>query len=255
VPEDSLKEYAGKFPEEPYAGDRGYLPNRTPRATYAAMITRLDRDLGKLLALLNELDLERDTIVVFTSDNGPLYDRLGGTDTDFFDSAAGLRGRKGGVYEGGVRVPLIVRWPNHIAANTTSDRVTGFEDWLPTILDLVGHAELTPKDIDGLSFAATLLGKPQEPRPFLYRETPGYGGQQSVQAGDWKAVRTNLNPTAKTRNLPPGEVELYNLKDDPTESKNVTAENPEITKRLARLLAGQHRKSDVFPIQALDPKN
>src|SRR6185436_8194409 len=124
----------------PYVGGRGYLPNRQPRATYAAMITRMDNDIGRLLELLKELGLEKDTIVVFTSDNGPLYDQLGGTDTDFFNSAGGLRGRKGSYYEGGFREPCIVRWPGKIKPGSTNDRVTGFEDWMPTLLELIGAA-------------------------------------------------------------------------------------------------------------------
>ena len=162
VPGDSLKEYAGKFVETPYRGDRGYLPQRQPRAAYAAMVTRLDRDVGRLLELLKDLRLDERTIVVFTSDNGPLYDQLGGTDSDFFDSAAGLRGRKGSFYEGGFRVPCLVRWPNRIKAGSSSDRVTGFEDWLPTLLELTGDKEATPAGRDGISFAPTLGGKKQE---------------------------------------------------------------------------------------------
>ena len=255
VPADSLKEYEGKFPEEPYVGDRNYLPNRTPRATYAAMVTRMDRDFGRLLALLKELDLDRDTIVVFASDNGPLYDRLGGTDTDFFNSAGGLRGRKGGVYEGGIRVPCVVRWPGHVAAGATTDRVTGFEDWLPTLLELVGKADLAPARIDGISFAPTLLGKSiQEPRPFLYRETPGYGGQQSVRAGNLKAVRQHLNPGPKQPKLDPGAVELYDLAADPAESTDIAATHPDDVKRLSALLTAQHVPSAVFPMRALDSK-
>ncbi|MFM9118105.1 MAG: arylsulfatase, partial [Planctomycetota bacterium] len=185
VPEDSLQEYAGKFPEQPYVGNRGYLPNLTPRATYAAMITRLDREIGKLLGLLDELKIADRTLVVFTSDNGPLYDELGGTDTEFFGSAGGLRGRKGSLYEGGVRVPCVVRWPGRVAAGSTSDRVTGFEDWLPTLLEIGGESARIPAGLDGVSFAPTLLGKSQPPRELLYREFPGYGGQQSIRMGDW----------------------------------------------------------------------
>src|SRR5262249_15073830 len=144
VPEDSLTEYAGTFPEEPYTGNRGYLPHRQPRAAYAAMVTRMDRDVGRLLALVTELGLDERTIVVFTSDNGPLSDRFGGTDTEFFNSAAGFRGHKGGYYEGGFREPCIVRWTGRIAPGGTSDRVTGFEDWLPTLLELIGAKAATP---------------------------------------------------------------------------------------------------------------
>jgi arylsulfatase len=116
VPEDSLAEYRGKFPDEPYVGTNSYLPHQMPRAAYAAMITRMDRDIGQLVNTIREMKLEEDTLFVFTSDNGPLYDRLGGTDTQFFNSAAGLRGRKGSLYEGGIRVPLIMRWKGHIKA-------------------------------------------------------------------------------------------------------------------------------------------
>ena len=251
VPEDSLAEYAGKFPEEPYPGGHGYLPNLTPRATYAAMVTRMDREVGRVMDLVRELGLDEHTIFVFTSDNGPLYDRLGGTDTDFFHSAAGFRGRKGSLYEGGVRVPCVVRWKGKVAPGTTSDRVTGFEDWLPTLLELAGARDATPAGLDGISFAPTLLGRTQEPRPFLYREFPGYGGQQSVRVGDWKAVRQRLNPGPKAKGGP-GAVELYDLSKDPGETTDVAAQHPDVVARLSAIMKEQHVKSDVFPIRALD---
>jgi arylsulfatase A len=251
VPEDSLGEYA--FPEDvPYVGDRGYLPHRTPRAAYAAMITRMDREIGRLLAILDELGLRENTIVIFTSDNGPLWDRFGGTDTDFFNSAGGLRGRKGNYYEAGIRVPCIVRWTGRIKPGSTSDRVTGFEDWLPTLLELAGAAKATPKGIDGISFAPTLLGKRQPERPFLYRESAGYDGQQYLRVGDWKAIRTNLHPRAAVKDKTPGAIELYNLKDDPTESRNVAAQHPAVVARMAARLKEQHVPSKLFPIRALD---
>jgi arylsulfatase A len=251
VPGDSLAEYAGRFAEEPYLGDRGYLPNRTPRATYAAMISRMDREVGRLMDLVRELGLDDRTVFIFTSDNGPLYDRLGGTDAEFFNSAGGLRGRKGSFYEGGFRVPCIVRWKGHIAPGTSSDRVTGFEDWLPTLLELCGGLEALPPGGDGISFAPTLRGRRQEPRPFLYRESPGYGGQQCVRAGDWKAMRQKLNPGPKE---PPPKVvtELYNLAADPTETNNVAPLHPDIVARLEAILHEQHIKSALFPIRALD---
>lgn len=253
VPEDSLAEYRGRFPETPYTGGRSYLPHRTPRAAYAAMVTRMDREIGRLLDLLRELGLEQDTIVIFTSDNGPLYDELGGTDTDFFNSAAGLRGRKGSLYEGGIRVPLLVRWPGRIAAGTTSARVTGFEDWLPTLLELVGAADAAPKGIDGISFAPTLLGRRQEPRPFLYREFPSYGGQQSLHLGDeWKGVRQKLLPRGTNAGPARARLELYNLASDPNESTDVAARHPEVAARIEKLLRDQHQPSKEFPFPALD---
>lgn len=251
VPEDSLRPFVGRFPEEPYRGDRGYLPHRTPRAAYAAMISRLDQEVGRMLDLLKELGLEQNTIVVFTSDNGPVYNRLGGTDTDFFRSAGAFRGRKGSVYEGGLRVPCLVRWPGQIAAGSQSARVTGFEDWLPTLLELVGAAQSIPAGLDGISFAPTLRGRPQPPRPFLYREIPGYGGQQCVRVGDWKAVRQRLNPGPKAK-LNPGPIELYDLANDPGETTDVAQRHPDVVRQLEALLQQQHTRSELFPIRALD---
>jgi arylsulfatase A-like enzyme len=251
VPEDSLNEYIGKFPDEPYIGGRGYLPQRTPRAAYAAMVTRLDREIGRLIDLVEELGLTERTIFVFSSDNGPLFERYGGTDTDFFGSAGQFRGRKGSLYEGGIRVPCIVRWKGHIAPGTESTRITGFEDWMPTLLELIGAKDRAPMDIDGISFAPTLFGKSEPPRPFLYREYPDDGGQQCVRVDNWKAVRQRLNPRPAAK-LEPGPIELYDLARDPQESTDVAAENPEVVARLAKLLKAQHVKSDVFPIRALD---
>jgi arylsulfatase A-like enzyme len=252
VPEDSLKEFEGKFPEQPYVGGRGYLPHRTPRAAYAAMITRLDREVGRVLGLIRQLDLEDNTLFVFTSDNGPLYDQLGGTDTEFFNSAAGLRGRKGSFYEGGFRVPLLVQWKGKIAPGTTSDRVTGFEDWLPTLLELIGAKSAIPEAIDGLSFAPTLLGKQQEARPFLYRESPGYGGQQCVRVGDWKAVRQRLQPGPRQKEKPEIVTELYHLGKDPFETTNIAAAHPDILQKLEQIMQREHTKSALWPIRALD---
>jgi len=251
VPEDSLAEYAGKFPEVPYLGDRGYLPHKTPRAAYAAMITRMDRDIGRLFALVKELGLDERTIFVFTSDNGPLYDQLGGTDTEFFNSAGGFRGRKGSFYEGGFREPMMVRWKGHIQPGVTSDSVTGFEDWLPTLLELVGAKQAIPGGLDGLSFVPTLLGQRQAPRPFLYRESPGYTGQQCVRVGDWKAVRQNLHLGPRLKQLPP-VTELYDLAKDPAETNNLAAAHPEVVARLEQIMREQHVKSPLFPMRALD---
>ncbi len=244
VPEDSLAEYRGTWPETPYRGDRQYLPTPSPRAAYAAMVTRMDREVGRMLDLLRELGLDERTIVVFTSDNGPTFD-VGGADSPFFASADGLRGLKGSLYEGGVRVPAIVRWPGHVAPASVSDRVTGFEDWTPTLVALAG-AE-TPRATDGVSFADTLLGRTQEPRPFLYREFPGYGGQQSVLVGSWKAVRQGLDkPSAAPR------TELYDLAADPGETTDVAASHPEVVGRLEALFGREHAHAPQFPVAAID---
>ncbi|MBL9202859.1 MAG: arylsulfatase [Opitutaceae bacterium] len=258
VPEDSLAEYKGAFPDDPpYVGGQGYLPHRTPRAAYAAMVTRLDREIGKLLALVDEFGLRNDTIVIFSSDNGPLWDRFGGTDSAFFGSAGGLRGAKGGYYEAGIRVPQLVRWTGKIAPGTVSARVTGFEDWLPTLLDLAGAKNETPAGIDGISFAPTLLGKSQPERPFLYRESQAATGQQYVRVGDWKAIRQNLHPAAnakKKASAPAGStaIELYNLKDDPAETTNVAAKHPDVVAKLAAIMKREHVPTALWPIKVLD---
>ncbi|VTS04628.1 arylsulfatase [Tuwongella immobilis] len=250
VPADEVVPFADKFGDIPYPGGRGYTPTFAPRATYAAMIHRMDREIGRIMDQVKSLGLDEDTLFVFTSDNGPLYDQLGGTDSEFFNSHGGLRGRKGSLYEGGVRVPCIVRWPGKIAAGTVSDRVTGFEDWLPTLLELIGGST-APKSLDGISFAPTLLGKPQPERPFLYREFSGYGGQQSVRVGDWKLVRQKLNSLG-AKGKPKSE--LYHLANDPTEADDVAAKHPDVVARLEKILIEQHTPSSVFPFNVLDRK-
>jgi arylsulfatase A-like enzyme len=254
VPEDSLAEYRGKFDDKPFAGTNAndYVPQFSPRAAYAAMITRMDRDIGRLMSLVRELGLDENTIFVFTSDNGPLYDQLGGTDTDFFQSANGFRGRKGALYEGGVRVPLIVRWKKHIQEKSVSDRVTGFEDWMPTFLELLGAKESAPRDIDGISFAPTLFGKSQAARPFLYREFAAYNGWQSVRIDDWKGVRHPLNPKGKNAPKKNLAVELYDLKTDSAETRDVAKAHPDIVARMEKIMREQHTPSAVFPFPVLD---
>jgi arylsulfatase A-like enzyme len=255
VPDDSLAEYLGKFDDPPYGGGKGYLPHFKPRAAYAAMITRMDKEIGVLMKLVADLGLDDHTIWVFTSDNGPLtgnHQGLAGTDCAFFNSNGGLRNGKGSLYEGGVRVPGIVRWKGKIAPGITSERVTGFEDWMPTLMELIGAKTAAPKDTDGVSFAPTLLGQKQPERPFLYREFPGYGGQQSVRMGDWKAIRQNAKPPPAKKAGPSLAVQLYNLRTDPTETTDVAAQHPEMVKQLTELLRVQHSASTEFPFPALD---
>jgi arylsulfatase A len=256
VPEDdpSLAEYRRLFPDEPYVGDQGYLPHRTPRAAYAAMITRLDREIGRLLALVDDFGLRERTIVIFSSDNGPLAARWGGTDTAFFNSNRGLRGAKGGYYEAGVRVPCLVRWTGKIRAGTVSDRVTGFEDWLPTLMELIGAPERTPAGIDGISFAPTLLGKTQPERPFLYRESQAQGGQQLVRQGDWKLVRTGLHAPGGAKKFGKA-TELFNLRSDPYEKTDVAAQHPDLVAQLIALGRAQRVPSTLWPIQTLDAES
>jgi arylsulfatase A-like enzyme len=256
VPDDSLQEYVGKWDDPPYQGGNGYLPHFTPRAAYAAMITRMDREVGRIMDLVQELGLDERTIFVFSSDNGPLngvHAHLAGTDCEFFNSAGGLRNGKGTLYEGGIRVPGLVRWKGKITPGTVCDRVTGFEDWLPTLLDLAGLTERIPDNIDGVSFAATLRGNEQTARPFLYREFPAYGGQQCIRVGNWKAMRQNLLPNkAKlAKGLKP-TLELYDIAADPREEHDVAAEHPDVVAKLSKMMREQHTPSREFPFAALD---
>ncbi len=247
VPDDELEAYLDlRWKDPPFTRESGYgyTPHFTPRAAYAAMITRMDRYVGNLLKLLDDLGLAENTIVVFSSDNGTTHlDQE--VDYTFFNSVGELRGLKGSLYEGGVRVPTIVRWPGKVKAGSTSDRVSGFEDWMPTLLDAVGGGDSVPKNIDGISLLPTLLGEDQPERPYLYREFPSYGGQQTIRVGDWKAVRQNM---AKG-NL---EIELYNIADDIGETNNVAKDHPELVTKFARMMEEVRTPSDIFPLVPLD---
>lgn len=250
APADALAEYQGQFPEQPYLGQSGYLPHRTPRAAYAAMVSRLDRHVGQLVDAVEELGLTDETLFVFTSDNGAAEPGVGGADTQFFQSVGPLRGWKGSLYEGGFRVPGIVRWRGKTPAGGVSSRVSGFEDWLPTLLELAGRRDLVPADTDGVSLVPALLGQPQPERPFLYREFSGYGGQQCVRVGPWKAVRQKLTPPRGT--APNEHVELYHLEDDVAESRDLSAEQPETLAKLRNILRREHTASAMFPMPILD---
>ena len=234
VPEDSLAEYAGAFEEAPYPGGQGYLPHLTPRAAYAAMITRMDRDVGRILDLLEELGLEEDTMVVFTSDNGPSW--VGGVDKDYFGSQGGLRGRKAQLYEGGIRVPAVVRWPGRTAEGTVTDQVSAFWDWLPTLCEVAGAD--TPAGLDGLSLVPTLAGEPrrQAQHEYLYWEFAKR--MQAVRMGRWKAFRPE----------PGAPLQLYDLTADPAESLDLAASRPEVVAEIERILVDGRTESEHFPL-------
>jgi arylsulfatase A len=242
APDDALAEYKGKFPETPYTG-KAYQHHATPRAAYAAMVTRMDRTVGRVMALLKELKIDDNTLVLFSSDNGAI-DAYAGTDAKFFGSIGRLRGMKGSLYEGGIRVPLLVRWPGRIKPGTTSDLRVAFWDLLPTLCAAAGIA--TPAGVDGVSLLPTLTGTGEQARhDFLYWEFPSYRGQQAVIAGDWKAVRQQL-VTGRVK------TELYDLKADEAESKDVAAANPDVVKRLEAIMVREHTPSALFPLPAID---
>ena len=252
VPDDSLAEYLGEWEDPPYPGGKGYIPHFKPLAAYAAMITRMDRDIGRAMDLVDELGLADNTIFVFTSDNGPLnetHQGLAGTDSLFFNSHDGLRDGKGTLYEGGIRVPTVVRWPAEVSAGTTSNFLTGFEDWLPTPADIT---DATPEnmEVDGISFARTLRRQSQRARDYRYREFPSYRGQQSIHVGEWKAVRRNLNPGKGV--TPTIKTELYHIATDRAESRDVADQHPELLARLETMMRDARTPSADFAFPILD---
>ena len=246
VPEDSLEEYKGQWDDPPYDGKNGYLPQPYPRAAYAAMVTRMDRSVGRIMALLGQLGMDRMTIVMVSSDNGSTF-KVGGYDPDFFKGTGPFRSAKGSVYEGGIRVPLIVRWTGRIRPGRTTDHVVALQDVLPTMLDAAGAAPRIPAGIDGLSFLPTLLGTGKQPgHEYLYMEFPAYGGQQMVRFGNWKAVRQNL---LKNLDAP---IELYDLATDVGEKNDLALKNPQLVEKIRQIMQRARRPAKEFPFPALD---
>jgi arylsulfatase A-like enzyme len=210
-----------------------------PEKAFAAMVTRMDTDIGKLLALLKELGIEEDTLVLFASDNGPCT--AGGHKASTFHSTP-FRNEKGSVYEGGIRVPFMARWPNRIAAGTRSDLPIAFYDVAATFAALSGQP--APANTDGISFLPTLLGRGTEQKrhEFLYWEYAVQRGSQAIRMGDWKAVRSGLALEGEPK------LELYNLKTDPQEAKDVAAQQPEIVEKMLRIARAEHTPSRMFPL-------
>lgn len=249
VPEDELKEYQGRLGEDPpYDGKKGYIPHPAPHAGYAAMVSRLDKTVGRIVALVEELKLSENTLIIFTSDNGPTHN-AGGADSTFFQSAGHLRGLKGSMYEGGLRVPFVATWKGKIKPGTTNDTRWAFWDVLPTMAELVGTK--LPENTDGISLLSTMLGQTQRKQhEFLYWESPGYGGQQAVIAGKWKAVRQQLSRQVGKSTL---KTELYDLDADEGEKQDVAQDHPEVLQKLETIMKREHVPSALFPLQAIDP--
>lgn len=247
VPDKELEAYESSIEEAPYE-HKGYLKHPRPRAGYAGMISRMDRGIGQIVDTIDSLGLSERTIILFTSDNGPTYDRLGGSDSEYFASAGGLKGYKGSMWEGGIRVPLIVRYPGHAPAGKVSDMPHAFWDLMPSLLEA---SQISCPTVDGISYLPTWLGGEQPiEHEFLYWESPGYGGQQAIRIGPWKAIRQNMTVRQKR-----GETlmtELYNLENDPGELKNVAKEFPEIVEKANRLMRQEHTPSKLFPFPAID---
>ena len=248
VPEDSIEPFRGRFPEQPFVNPTadarqsgaspdvaslGYRSQPTPRAAFAAMITRMDRDIGRLVDRLGARGIDRQTLVMFTSDNGP--HREGGADPAFFKSSGPLRGIKRDLYEGGIRVPNIARWTGTIPAGRVSDHPWAHWDVLPTLADLA-HAR-TPPGLDGMSMSRALRGERQPSHPFLYWEFHERGFQQAVRMGRWKAVRLKMGAA----------LELYDLEADPGEQREIAAAHPDVVGKIEAYLKTARTESARWP--------
>ncbi|MCG8389537.1 MAG: arylsulfatase [Cytophagales bacterium] len=248
VPREYVNRYIEKFgEEEPYLGNKGYFPCRYPKATYAAMVSYLDAQVGEIVQKLKDEGQYENTLIIFSSDNGPTYN--GGTNSPFFESAKPFKSEygwgKGFLHEGGIRVPMIASWPGKITPGSTSELVSAFWDVLPTLADVAGAT--TPANVDGISFLPGLLGQPgQKEHEFLYWEFPAYQGQQAVRRGDWKGIRKNIFKG----NM---EIELYNLRTDPMEQQNIAPDHPDIVNEMAAIMSKEHTvpRIDKFKMKPL----
>jgi len=248
APAEDVAPFKGRFAEKPFAnsaadakltGSRpdipslGYRSQPTPFAAFAAMITRMDRDIGSLTELIRSRGSERQTLVVFTSDNGPHQE--GGADPVYFKSSGGLRGIKRDLYEGGIRVPMIAWWPGTIPAGRVSDHVWAHWDVLPTLAEIAGAKP--PAGVDGMSMARALRGQTQPTHSFLYWEFHERGFQQAVRMGRWKAVRLK----------PESPLELYDLHADPHEQRDVAALHRDMVAKIEAYLRTARTPSDRWP--------
>jgi arylsulfatase A-like enzyme len=236
APDDTLlRKYSGLFPEKPYTGGAGadygpgmnigaYCSQPEPRATFAAMVERIDVYMGEIMDLLDELGISENTVLLFSSDNGPHAE--GGADPEFFNSNGGLRGIKRDLYEGGIRVPFLVRWPGTIEPERETDHLSAFWDLLPTVAEIAG-AETG--HCDGISFLPLLLGIEQPRHEYLYWEFHEQGGKQAMLKDGWKAIRLEVGDT-----LTGGRMELYFLEDDPGESNDLSTDRPELVNEFIR---------------------
>ncbi|WP_276391706.1 arylsulfatase [Eudoraea chungangensis] len=252
APQKWVDYYSHKFgEEEPYlsGGRNRYFSHKNPHAAYAAMVSYLDENIGKLIQQLKDEGIYENTLIIFTSDNGPSY--AGGADPVYFESAKPFDGQygrgKGFLYEGGIRIPMIASWPNKIMPGTKSDHISAHYDMLATFGDIVGFE--VPEDTDGISISPTLFeSNKQKEHEFLYWEFPSYGGQVALRMGDWKVLRQNL----KNEETP--TLELYNLKIDPAEENNVANLHPETLEKAAKIFKEERTEPELedFKIPLLD---
>lgn len=245
APDAAVRQYIGQFPEKPYYGQQSYAAAKYPLSTYAAMITYLDAQVGIIMEQVKKLGLDENTVIMFSSDNGATFN--GGVDAKFFNSVSGLRGLKMDVYEGGIREPFIARWPGKIPAGTKTDFVGVQYDMMATFAAIAGIA--APEN-DGVSLLPEMTGQrgKQAQRPYIYFEYPEKGGQLAIRMGKWKGVKTGLK---KDLHKP---WELYDLSADPSETRNVAAQHPELLQQLDAIVKKEHRPAHIKEWEFLDSK-
>jgi len=249
VPDDSIFQYyKGKFKEAAYKGKdyganaapEGYTSQPFPHATFAAMVSRLDMYVGQVVAKLKEKGLDKNTLIIFTSDNGPHIE--GGADPVFFNSGGGFRGTKRDLTEGGIHIPFIVKWDGVIKPGTSTKHIGAFWDLFATFSELADARQV--QKTDGISFVPTLTGKKgQQNHDYLYWEFHEEGGKQAIRQGNWKAIRLLVD------SLPTGPVELYDLSKDTGEKINLAKKYPAKVRELELLIQQAHVKSELFPFK------
>ena len=248
APEKYMDKFRGKYlPEKKYNGTDdgprykkgGYGSQSEPHAAFVAMISILDEQVGEITAKLKELGIADNSLIIFTSDNGPHLE--GGADPDYFDSNGELKGYKRDLYEGGIRVPMLASWPRKITPNTISHHISAFWDVLPTICEIIKVDK--PNNIDGISFLPELLGQKQEEHESLYWEFHERGGKQAVRLGKWKGVRLNMQSN------PDALIELYDLSNDIGEENDLALQNPEVVEKIANIMKREHSYSEEFSFE------
>ena len=253
VPDDAIfQAERAKFGDEtPYLGKKNgegkdygdnlivkeYTTQKYPHATFAAMVKRLDQQVGELMSKLKELGIEKNTVILFSSDNGPHNE--GGADPEFFNSNSFLKGIKRDVYEGGIRVPMIVKWPAKVKAGSKTEHVSAFWDVMPTLADIAQVK--SPTEGDGISFLPALIGNKQKQHDFLYWEFHEKNASQAVRFGQWKGIRQN---STDLKNAP---IELYDLSSDVGEEKNIANSYPDIVAKMGKIMNDSHVENERFP--------
>ena len=240
VPEKYAAPFREKFPEFEnkvgrYGNNKPFAKN--PAAQFAGMMTALDEGIGRVLKSLKKHQIDQNTIVLLSSDNGP--HKEGGHMPNYFNSNGGLRGFKRDLYEGGIRCPLLVRWPGKVEAGSTSNHISAHWDLFPTFCELAGTNP--PEGLDGISFLPTLLGKEQEKHEHLYWEFYEGGGKRAVRIGKWKAVQNQVNRKGKD-----APIEIYDLESDRAETSDLAAQNSELIARIQKIFERSHTPSPLW---------